>query len=140
MFTHRSFLIIGDSEGDILSLIKNGIEISNCNFSFLQDIDQKGKATTKVYAGAIEVTAPQLPPKHLIEWGLNSKKYLDGMIVSVDNENLPLEKILFKNAACVDFEIEYNRIGESYSSTKFIIQAEKMIVGNGVDFTNEWIY
>jgi len=47
MFSHRSFLVLGGGAADIVSLIKGGLEISNCNFSFVQDIDNSGKATTR---------------------------------------------------------------------------------------------
>jgi len=140
MFGHRSFLMLGaQGAADIVSLIKGGIEISNCNFSFQQGIDDKGKATTRVFGGTLRLTIPQLPPQNILEWAMKARKYNDGVIVTVDNENLPLEKILFKNANCIDMEIEYTQEGSSYSTTTLVIQTEKLIVGDGVDFNNEWI-
>lgn len=140
MFSHRSFLVLGESPADIVSLVKGGLEISNCNFSFIQDIDISGKATTRVQGGTIEVTFSQLPPQPIIDWALDSRKYESGIVVSLDAENMPLEKILFENAACVDFEIEYTYAGDSYASTKILIQAEIITVGDGVEFLNEWTF
>jgi len=125
---------------DIVSLIKGGFEIPDCNFSFQQGVDQKGKATTRVYGGAMQITLPQLPPPSIVQWALKPKKYEDGVIVVVDAENVPLEKIIFKNASCTSMEIDYTQRGSSYSTTKIIIQTEKLIVGDGIDFENEWIY
>lgn len=137
-FGHRSFLVLGGGAADILSLVKGGLEILSYNFSFRQAVDMKGKATTKVTGGTISLTLPQLPPQDIIEWGMSSKKYKDGMIVVLDSENMPVEKILFENAACVAFEVGFTDSGESYASTKIGIQAEKLIVGNGIPFENEW--
>ncbi|MDR3340653.1 MAG: type VI secretion system needle protein Hcp [Candidatus Symbiothrix sp.] len=140
MFGHRSFLIIGGGAADITSLIKGGHEISHCNFSFEQGIDYKGKITSRVYGGTLYVTLSQLPPTGVIEWALQSRKYTDGMIVVLDAENIPFEKILFQNAACVGMDVDYTQKGQSYTSTKLVIQAEKIIVGNGIDFDNEWTF
>ncbi len=139
MFSHRSFLMLGGGATDIISLIKGGYEVVDCNFSFQQGIDDSGKATTRVYSGTIHVTLSQLPPMPIIEWALNSRKYQDGIIVTVDNENIPVEKIIFKHATCINFGISYTESGQSYTVTRLVIQAEEMVVGDGVTFTNEWI-
>jgi hypothetical protein len=139
MFGHRSFLVIGGGGADIMSLIKGGLEVSRFSFSFEQGIDDKGKATTRVFAGALSITLSQLPPTNIIEWALESRKYNEGAIVMLDANNLPTEKILFKNAACVGMEVEYTQKGQSYASTKLVVLAEQLSVGNGIDFDNEWV-
>ena len=140
MFGHRSFLVIGGGAADILSLIGGGYEILDCNFDFRQGVDRKGKATTRVYSGTIYVKLSQLPKNDLIEWALNSRKYSNGFIVVLDANNIPLEKFIFSNATCINFGIDYTLKGDSYTCTKLVIQAEKLIVGDGIEFENEWIY
>jgi hypothetical protein len=141
MFGHRSFLIIGGgSPADIKSLTEGGYEILDCDFDFHQDIDRNGKATTRVYSGTFNIKLSQLPIKEHIEWALDSRKYSDGMIVMLDADNIPIEKTLFKNATCIQFGIDYTLSGDSYICTKMIIHAEKVVVGNGIEFENEWIY
>lgn len=140
MFGHRSFLVLGGDAADIVSLISGGHEILNCNFSFQQGIDNKGKATTKVYGGTINVTLSQLPPQEIIEWALNSRKYQPGVIVMLNADNMPVEKILFEDAACIEMNINYTQSGDSYTATQLVIQAKKLIVGNGIDFDNEWTF
>ncbi len=139
MFGHRSFLVLGGGAADILSLIKGGYEISKCNFSFQQGVDQKGRVSTRVYGGTIHIVLPQLPPMDILEWAMESRKYRSGVIVLVDNENIPLEKIFFNNATCIGLDIEYTEQGTSYSTTSIVIQTENMIVGNGTTFAGEWI-
>jgi hypothetical protein len=123
---------------DILSLIKGGSEVSSFGYAFQQGIDSKGRATTRVYSGTLHVTLSQLPSKQMIEWALNSRKYSDGVIVMLDAENIPLEKVIFQNATCVSFEINYTETGKRYTTTKLIIQVENLIVGDGITFSNEW--
>lgn len=139
MFGNRSFLMLGSSSAaDIISLIKGGCEVQEFRFSFDQGIDSKGKATTRVYSGILNVTLSQLPPKNIIEWALRPRKFSDGVIVVVDAENMPLEKIFFKDTICTSFDINYVQKGDSYATTKLVLNAKKLIVGNGVDFDNEW--
>ena len=140
MFGHRSFLMIGDtSAADIINLVKGGPEVIDCNFSFHQDVDDKGKATTRTQSGTLNITISQLPPQNIIEWALDSRKYTDGVVAVLDAENIPLEKIFFENATCINMEINYTQKGDSYASTTLIVQAEKLIVGSGISFNNEWI-
>lgn len=140
MFSHKAFLKIGDTSAtDFMSLVKGGYEISNCEFSFQQGFDDTGKASTKVHGGTIALTLPMLPPNVLIEWGLNSRKYNDGVIVTLNDENIPQEKILFTNAACVSLGIDYTQQGETYSFTKLVIHAETIVLEGDLTFDNEWI-
>ncbi len=141
MFGNRSFLMLGSSGGsNILDLLKGGLEILDCNFSFQQGIDHKGKATTRTVAGSINVTISQLPNEEIIEWALDSRKYLDGCIILVDEENIPIEKIIFKKAACVNFDITYAVKGSGYAATRLSIQPEAINLDDGDDndFSNEW--
>ncbi|MDR3057995.1 MAG: type VI secretion system needle protein Hcp [Prevotella sp.] len=101
-------------------------------------MDARGKATTRVYGGSFDITLSQLPPFPIVEWALNSRKYMDGTIVVLDEENIPVSKVLFEHAACTCFDINYMQEGSGYVATKLLIQAEKIIVGDGIDFDNEW--
>ena len=140
MFSHKTYLKLGDSSGtDFLSLIKSGYELMNCQYSFQQGVDDTGKASTEVFGGTLSLTLPMLPPNVIVEWALDSRKYKDGVIVVLDEHNIPMEKILFKNAACINLSIDYTQKGESYTFTKIVLQAEKLMVGNGgLDFDNYW--
>lgn len=141
MYGNKSFLMLGaDSPADLLSLIKGGYEILDCEFAFQQGIDRLGKATTRVHAGTIHLTISQLPNKPLIEWALDSRKYLDGSIILLDNENAPVEKIIFQEAACVGMDIDYLLEGEAYAATRLTLEAYRLVVGSGISFSNQWTY
>ena len=139
MFGHRSFLVLGaDGASDLVSLLKSGYEVKDCEYSFQQGVDAKGRVSTRVLGGVLHISLAQLPPQPIIDWALQPKKYQDGMIVLVDAENVPLEKIFFKEATCVDMKVQYVQTGETYMSTALIIQTSRLIVGDGVTFENEW--
>ncbi|WP_165041704.1 type VI secretion system tube protein TssD [Dysgonomonas sp. ZJ709] len=140
MFTHKSYLKLGDVLGtDLLSLLDGGYELANCEFSFQQGIDDTGKASTQVFGGTLSLTLPMLPPKPIIEWALNSCKYMKGAIVLLNDHDEPVEKIWFENAACISLDVDYTQRGESYMTTKIEVQAESLLLDNGLDFDNEWV-
>ncbi len=41
--------------------------------------------------------------------------------------------MFFKEATCVGLDVDYTQSGDSYATTKLIVQAQKLIVGNGID-------
>jgi hypothetical protein len=131
---------LGDFTGtDFLSLIKSGYELANFELSFQQGVDSNGKASTNVYGGAMSMTLPMLPPNVIIEWALDSRKYKNGVIVILDEHDVPMEKFMFENAACVNLGIDYTQKGESYITTSLTIQVERLIFDNGMDFDNFWV-
>lgn len=140
MFSHKSYLKLGDFSGtDFLSLIKNGYEITDCEFSFQQGYDDTGKPSTEVYGGTLSLSLPMLPPNDIIDWALDSHKYKKGVIVVLDEHNVPQEKIMFENAACINLNIDYTQKGESYIVSNIVIHSERLVFGNGMDFDNNWI-
>jgi hypothetical protein len=142
MFGHKSFLMLGDeSSADIGDLTKGGYEIANHRWGFKQGTGTNGKATTAVRSGVIEAVLSQIPPAPILEWVLNSRKYTDGMVVTLDANNMPVEKVIFQHATCTYFKIDYLQTGNSYLAVKLEITAERLIVGDGeITFDNKWVY
>lgn len=138
MFGHKSFLRIGAlNDSSISGLYKDSYELESCNYSFSQGVDANGKPQTDVRGGTIFLIYGGLPQDDLFRWMLGSTKYEDGVIVVCNDNNEPLEKIHFEQAACVRLEIEYSQQGKSYMYTKFTLQARKIKVGE-TTLENRW--
>lgn len=138
MFGHKSFLKLGAlSDASIQGLYKDSYELQKCSYSFSKGINTDGKAQTEVRGGSINISISGIPPTDIIEWALSSKKYYDGAIVICDDNNMPLEKIYFTDAACVSMEITYTQIGKAYITTNLVLKARKMSVGN-TELDNHW--
>lgn len=139
MFGHKSFLRIGAlNDSSISGLYKDSYELESCNFGFSQGVDVNGKPQTEVRGGIIMVTYGNVPPQELLMWMLNSRKYEDGAIVICDENDTPLEKIVFEKAACVGLEVEYLQHGKAYISTKITLQSQKIKVGD-ISLENRWL-
>lgn len=138
MFGYKSFLRIGALEdASIKGLLSGGLELENCQYSFSQPMDSKGKAQGEVRGGSICMTFSNLPPDEIIDWMLNPRKYKDGTIVICGMNDEPLEKIVFTKAACTGLNLSYTRRGKSYAGTKITIHAQKLVVGSAM-LENEW--
>lgn len=138
MFGHKSFLRIGTlSDSSILGLYKDSYELESCSFSFSQGVDTNGSPQTEVRGGTLYLTYSGLPQEDMLRWMLNSTNYENGVIVTCDDNNEPLEKIHFEQAACVGLEIEYIQKGKAYLQTKITLQARKIKVGETI-LENRW--
>lgn len=139
MFSHKTYLKLGEFNGtDIMSLLRDDYEVANCEFSFQQGIDEQGKPSTRVFGGNISLTLPMLPSNEIIDWALNSYRYKDGTIIILDTDNVPINKLFFKRATCINLTFSYLQKGSSYSTTNIVLQAEELRFGNAADFSNNW--
>ena len=50
---------------------------------------------------------PQVPSLSLVIWGIKSREYLDGIVLTLDANNMPLERLFFKQGTCIHFEMNY---------------------------------
>lgn len=141
MFSHNAFLKLGTSAipgGDPLSLAKDGYELSSCSYSFMKGVDSKGQVQSNTAGGIIELEIQSIPTKELIEWSLNPRRYLEGMIVFCDDKGIPLEKIMLHKTACISMEISYIKTGNGYISTSLVLSTKKMTIGR-VALENKWV-
>lgn len=138
MFGHKSFLRIGAlNDSSISGLYKDSYELESCSYNFSQGVDVNGKPQTEVSGGTIYLTYGGLPQNDMLRWMLGSTKYEDGAIVVCNDNNEPLEKVHFEQAACVGLEIEYAQKGKAYIQTKITLQVRKIKVGETI-LENRW--
>lgn len=122
----------------VLFFIKKGKLLKASILDKYKDVaDLNGKPQTEVRGGTIFLTYASLPQEDMLRWMLGSVQYEDGAIVICDDNDEPLEKIIFEQAACVGLEIEYTQTGKSYIHTKITLQARKIKVG-GTTLENRW--
>lgn len=139
MFGYKSFLKIGMlDDSSIIGLYRSSYELKNFTYSFQQGVDGNGKPQTNVRGGTINVTYGGTPPEDLLVWMLASGKREDGVLVICDEQDMPLEKIIFEEAVCIGMQIEYAQVGKSYLETKLTIQVRKMKVGDS-ELENPWV-
>lgn len=138
MFGNKSFLRIGKlSDASISGLYQDSYELESCQYSFSQGTDFNGKPQTDVRGGVINICYAGLPKEDLLYWMLKPGRLKDGAIVICNENDEPLEKVFFEQAACVSLAVDYAQQGTSYISTKITLQAQKIKVGE-MTLTNPW--
>lgn len=127
MFGYQVILEVGGKKFDL----------DQSEFAFTQATDFKGQPEGEVFSGAIGLSYPNVPPKELLDWMLNPRKFLDGTLTTYGEDGTPLQKLEFKQATCVNMKIEYKNMDSSYTSCTFTIVANKVQIG-GITVENEW--
>lgn len=131
MFGHKWFLKIGElTDASVIGLKRSANELVHCSVSFYQGIDYKGQVQTAVRAGDIVLTYDGLPSKEVIEWAMTSTKLYSGVLVLCDSDEMPIDKIFFEDAACINMSVNYINEGKSSIITQLRLQARKLISGH----------
>ena len=138
MFGHKSFLRIGTlNDSSISGLYRESYELESCSYSFSQGTDINGKPQNEVRSGSIHLVYSGLPQDDMLRWMLKSGKYENGVGVICNDNDEPLEKVHFEQAACVGLEVRFTQEGKSYIQTKITLQARKIKVGETA-LENRW--
>ena len=136
---YKTILQLGDlSSGAITNALQGGggYELQNCSYEFFQDITDKGKPNSDIQGGTISVSMNELPTDEILRWGIDSKRFLSGMITLYNLRGIPVEKVFFEDAACVDLKIGY--AGE-YVATLLTISARKLRIDD-IGFDPGWTH
>jgi hypothetical protein len=91
-----------------------------------------------VRAGQIELEVEATSDTSLVSWAIAMYKVEDGKITFYrrDNEQKMLE-VSFKQGYCVDYQAQFDFIGEIPMIEKIKISAQEITIGS-VEFSNEW--
>lgn len=139
MYGHSCFLRIGtDDNAGFAGLTNDGYELLSFNFAFGQGTDSNGMAQTEVLGGTINLIYPNVPSVEFLKWMSNPEKLEDGAIVVCDADNHPVEKVYFKDAACVGLDINYMERGNGYQTTKLTLEARIITMGT-TSLEKNWV-
>ncbi len=117
--------------------IKN--DVLATEFVFSRDTDKKGKVSSNVYGGRINITIESTESTAIIEAMLNSQfKAIEGVITfKKTSEDSALKRIEFKNAYIVYYKESLEVSGDVPMTINFTISAEEINIGNANHF-NRW--
>jgi hypothetical protein len=115
---------------------EKGIKILSCDFSFSQDVDSRGMASSNVRAGLINVTIPGINDNEIINWMIGRDERKNGKITfSGIVDTGPHRSVEFEDAVLVSYH-------ESFSDQSDIIISltisSRIIKVTGVKHENLW--
>ncbi|MCG8701184.1 MAG: type VI secretion system needle protein Hcp [Bacteroidales bacterium] len=129
MGSFRATLELGGKEFDVLY----------SEYTFSRDTDKKGKVSSNVYGGRVNVTIESTEDTSVIEAMLNSQfKSIEGKILyKKTDEDAKMKEIEFKNAYLVYYKEILDVTGEVPMTINFTVSAEEMSIGNAA-IDNRW--
>jgi hypothetical protein len=117
-------------------------EVVNCNYSFNQTTDDKGRPSSVVQGGTIKCTIVSTDSTKLISWMLDPYKRADGKIIfKRADQDSKMKEIDFKEAYCVSYTENFDARGDQTQASmtlSLVISANKIDV-NGATLDNKWV-
>lgn len=113
-----------------------GISLLTCDYSFLQDIDQRGLPKSQVTGGVITFTFISIEDEEIMLWMISPNADKSGKILFSGGDDRKVFKTLeFKDARCFYYHESFIRDGEMIEELK--ISAREISL-SGATHTNTW--
>lgn len=115
---------------------EEGISLLSCNYSFTQDIDDRGLPKSQVRGGVIEMTFNSIEDEEIMWWMISSQADKSGKILFSRGDDTKAFKTLeFKDARCFYYQEYFMRDAEMVQQIR--ISARKMTL-SGATHENIW--
>ena len=117
---------------------KEGNDVLKCFYKLHRDVDAKGRPSSGVYGGTINLTIESTDDTSIVESMVNQYKPVDGVITfKKSDEDAKMKELEFTKAYVIDFEEVIDVAGSKPMEMVFTISAETLKIGNA-EHKNEW--
>ncbi len=125
----KASLKIGSKTFDVLA----------CDFSFHRDVDPKGRPSSSIYGGSVNVTIESTDDTSILEAMVNNvHKSQNGSITfQKRDEDAKMKELTFEKGYITSYTESLNVIGSQPMTISFTISAMKLKIGNA-EHVNEW--
>jgi len=115
---------------------KDGIPLNTCEFSFSQEVDQRGLPVSAVRGGIIRLSYGSFDDPEILWWMISSEADKSGKILFSGIESSKAFKTLeFKDARCISYHETFSRDNEMLVE---LTLSTRQITISGVDHINIW--
>jgi len=115
---------------------KDGIPLNSCEFSFSQDVDQRGLPVSAVRGGIIHLSYGSFDDPEILWWMISSEADKNGKIEFSSVESSKSFKTLeFTDARCINYRESFTRDKEIM--VELVISARELSI-SGVNHSNSW--
>jgi len=114
-------------------------DVLQCSYSMYRDVDMKGRPTSGVYGGKIDIEIESNQDTSIIESMVNNQfKPVNGSItIKKQDEDAKMKEITFSEAYIVSFSEGMNAYSDSPMTLSFQISAKTIKMGNA-EHENDW--
>lgn len=115
-------------------------DVKHCVYELYREVDPKGRPSSVIFGGTIEITVESTKDTSIIEAMVNDehKPLKDGSIVFKEgNEDKEMKKLSFENGYIIRFKEDFDNVNSKAMSATFTISAETIKIG-GATHKNDW--
>lgn len=117
---------------------KDNIDVLKCDYALRRDVDSKGRPSSGVYGGTINLSVESTDDTSIVESMVNQYKPIDGTITfKKSDEDAKMKELSWERGYIINFQEGIDITGTAPMQIDFTISAEKIKVG-GVEHKNEW--
>lgn len=124
----KATLKIGSKEFDVL----------RCDYSLYRDVDSKGRPSSGVYGGTINLSVESTDDTSILESLVNQFKPVDGTVTfKKSDEDSKMKELSWKKGYFINFQETLDIKGSSPMQIDFTVSAQELKVG-GAEHKNDW--
>lgn len=114
-------------------------DVLHCAYSLNRDVDAKGRPSSGVYGGTIDIEIESTEDTSVVEAMVNNQyKPLTGtLVIKKTEEDAKMKELHFEDGYIVKFAEGINVTGDHPMTLKFQISARRLKLGNA-DHANDW--
>lgn len=119
---------VGSKEFDVIS----------CDYAFRRDVDSKGRPSSGVYGGTVNLTVESTDDTSIIESMVNQYKPIDGTVTfKKSDEDAKLKELSWTKGYIINFQESLDITGAQPMLIHFTVSAQEIKIGNA-DHKNDW--
>jgi len=114
-------------------------DVLNCSYAFNRDVDSKGRPSSGVYGGTIDIEIESTEDTSIVEAMVNNQfKPISGsLVIKKSEEDAKMKEVDFQDGYIIKYSEGLNILGETPMSLKFTISARSLKLGNAQQ-VNDW--
>ena len=113
-------------------------DVLRCSYHLRRDVDAKGRPSSNIYGGRIEVTIESTEDTSIIESMVNQFKPCTGSVIfNKGNEDSKMKELMWENGYIIEFKEDIDVIGKQPMLLSFCISAQILKIG-GAQVEQDW--
>ncbi|MFV0332171.1 MAG: type VI secretion system tube protein TssD [Dysgonomonas sp.] len=121
-----------------LSIDGKEFDVQKCSYQLRRDVDAKGRPSSDIYGGTVDVTIESTEDTSIIEAMVNQFKPGSGSVVfNKGNEESKMKELIWENGYIVDFKEDIDVIGKQPMMLSFKVSAQILKIG-GAQIEQSW--
>ena len=122
-----------------LSLGGKEFDILHCDYAFNRDVDAKGRPSSGIYGGIVNIEVESTDDTSILESMVNNvyKAQKGTITFQKRDEDAKMKELNFEDAYIVAYKEELEIVGENPMTITFSVSARSLKIGNA-EHVNDW--